>query len=112
MSAACRRFPTPSTTPSLSWVPPTSRCRTTTGATGGRRRIWECSRNDEKTRGDRAGFGGERLHRRRRTCDRDLADAVAPASAPARRRGGRRQDRSGKSAGGDTRDRAHSVAVL
>src|ERR1700694_4543648 len=46
MSAACRRFPTPSTTPSRSSAPPTSRCRTTTGATGGRRRIWAGSRND------------------------------------------------------------------
>ena len=27
-------------------VRPTSRCRTTTGATGGRRRIWECSRRE------------------------------------------------------------------
>src|SRR6187402_397597 len=45
MSAACRRSPTPSTTPFRSSAPPTSRCRTTTGATGGRQRSWECSRN-------------------------------------------------------------------
>src|SRR5271163_1860051 len=45
MSAACRRFPTPSTTPSRSWGAPTSRCRMITGATGGRRRVWECSRS-------------------------------------------------------------------
>src|SRR5580692_7791332 len=44
MSAACRPSPTPSTTRSRSWAPPTSRCRTTSGATGGRRRIWACSR--------------------------------------------------------------------
>ena len=41
MSAACRRSPTPSTTPSRSSAPPTSRCRMITGATGRRRRIWE-----------------------------------------------------------------------
>src|SRR5215470_16719713 len=40
MSAACRPSPTPSTTPSRSWARPTSRCRTTTGATGRRRRRW------------------------------------------------------------------------
>src|ERR1700692_2394211 len=45
MSAVCRRSPTPSTTPSRFLVRPTSRCRTTTGATGRRRRIWECLRN-------------------------------------------------------------------
>ena len=39
------------------------------------------------------------LYRRRRTRDRDLADAIAAASAAARRRGGRRQDRGGKGAG-------------
>src|SRR6476646_11458392 len=46
MSAACRRFPTPSTTPSRFWAPPTSRCPTTTGAIGGRQRNWEYSRRD------------------------------------------------------------------
>src|SRR5260370_23932719 len=45
MSAGCRRFPTPSTTPSRSWAQPISRCRTTTGATGGRRKSWECLRS-------------------------------------------------------------------
>src|SRR5260370_34125765 len=40
MSAACRRSRTPSTTPSPSWAALISRCRTTTGATGGRRRAW------------------------------------------------------------------------
>src|SRR2546427_12033592 len=44
MSAACRRFPTPSTTPSRSWAQPISRCRTITGATGGRQRTLECLR--------------------------------------------------------------------
>src|SRR2546429_3982155 len=47
MSAACRRFPTPSTTPSRSSARPISRCRTTTGATGGRPRSWECLRLDD-----------------------------------------------------------------
>src|SRR6202022_1279234 len=37
--------PMPSTTRSRSWVPPISRCRTTTGATGRRRRIWGRGRN-------------------------------------------------------------------
>src|SRR6202022_5165595 len=45
MSAACRRFPTPSTTRSRSWARPTSRCRTTTGVTGARRRTLEYLRN-------------------------------------------------------------------
>src|SRR5260370_3240692 len=47
MSAACRRFPMPSTTPSRSWARSISRCRTTTGATGRRRRTLECSRLDD-----------------------------------------------------------------
>src|SRR5258707_9854243 len=47
MSAACRRFPTPSTTTSRSWARPISRCRTITGATGGRQRTWECLRLDD-----------------------------------------------------------------
>src|SRR5258708_30115441 len=46
MSVACRRFPTPSTTPSRSSARPISRCRTITGATGGRRRSWEYLRRD------------------------------------------------------------------
>src|SRR6266404_5400403 len=46
MSAACRRFPTPSTMPSRSWARPISRCHTITGATGGRQRNWECLRRD------------------------------------------------------------------
>src|SRR5260370_16059490 len=46
MSVACRRFPTPSTTPSRSWARPISRCPTITGATGGRRRSWEYLRRD------------------------------------------------------------------
>src|SRR5258708_21064529 len=46
MSVACRRFPTPSTTPPRSWARPISRCPTITGATGGRRRSWEYLRRD------------------------------------------------------------------
>src|SRR3984893_10591683 len=74
MSAACRRSPTPSTTPSRSWGPPTSRCRTTTGAIGGRRRIWECLRSDEKYREEIAMKDREEIAMRNRE---EIAQALA-----------------------------------
>ena len=66
----------------------------------------------EKSRRDRASAGGVGLYRRRRTRDRDLADAIAAASAAAGRRGGRRQDRGGEGAGLRARDRTDPPAML
>src|SRR5580704_12321883 len=77
MSAACRRSPTPSTMPSPSWAALISRCRTTTGATGGRRRAWVSWRS---------GMGAD-ASVPAMTLSRDqiaarLADAAALAAVP------------------------------
>ena len=66
----------------------------------------------ENPRRDRASAGRVRLYRRRRTRDRDLADATAEASAAAGRRGGRRQDRGGQGAGRGARHRTDPPAML